>query len=229
MREFVEKEIMPVCHEWSEAKATPREVVKRAAELGLLNAASGAAKNPKNAPLMKYPLPSGIQPGKFDIFHEFICIDELSRCGSGGFLWSLSGGLSIGLPPVLNFGSQELKEKVVPGCLAGDKFIALAITEPSAGSDVANLKTTAQDMGDHYILNGEKKWITQGAYADYYTVACRTGGEGMGGVSLLLVERNMPGVTARYMDCQGMWGSGTSYITFEDVSFYHKLFKYTLY
>lgn len=208
---------MPFCHEWSEAKATPREVVKRAAELGYLNAASGAAKNPKNAPLMKYPLPSGIKSGEFDIFHEYIIVDELARCGSGGFLWSLSGGLSIGLPPVLNFGSQELKEKVVPGCLAGDKFIALAITEPSAGSDVANLKTTAEDKGDHYILNGEKKWITQGAYADFYTVACRTGGPGMGGVSLLLVERSMPGVTARYMDCQGMWGSGTSYITFEDV------------
>lgn len=73
-------------------------------------------------------------------------------------------------------------------------------------------------MGDHFLLNGEKKWITQGAYADYYTVACRTGGPGMGGISLLLVEREFPGVTARQMDVSGMWGSGTSYITFEDVS-----------
>jgi alkylation response protein AidB-like acyl-CoA dehydrogenase len=72
----------------------------------------------------------------------------------------------------------------------------LAITEPSAGSDVANLATNAKDMGDHFLLNGEKKWITQGAYADYYTVACRTGGEGMAGVSLLLVERSMPGVVS---------------------------------
>ncbi|CEI86068.1 Putative Acyl-CoA dehydrogenase [Rhizopus microsporus] len=134
-----------------------------------------------------------------------------------GFIWALMGGLGIGLPPVLNFGSEELKAKVVPGCLSGEKFIALAVTEPSAGSDVANLKTTAKDMGDYYLLNGEKKWITQGGYADYYTVACRTGGPGMGGVSLLLVERTMPGVNARFMDCQGMWGSGTSYITFEDV------------
>lgn len=72
----------------------------------------------------------------------------------------------------------------------------MAITEPSAGSDVANLATNAKDMGDHFLLNGEKKWITQGAYADYYTVACRTGGEGMAGVSLLLVERSMPGVVS---------------------------------
>ncbi|KAG2199385.1 hypothetical protein INT47_001567 [Mucor saturninus] len=217
IREFVDKEVMPFCHEWSEAKAIPRAIVKRAAEMGLLNAVSGAAKNPKNASLMTYPLPGGIKPEDFDIFHEFVCVDEIARCGSGGFIWALSGGLGIGLPPVLNFATKEIREKVVPGCLAGDKFIALAITEPSAGSDVANLKTTAVDMGDHYILNGEKKWITQGAYADYYTVACRTGGQGMGGVSLLLVERTMPGVTARYMDTQGMWGSGTSYITFEDV------------
>ncbi|KAI8990278.1 acyl-CoA dehydrogenase/oxidase [Pilobolus umbonatus] len=217
IREFVDNEVMPFCHEWSEAKAIPREVVKRAAELGILNATSGAAKNPRNVKYMKYPLPGGVKVGEFDIFHEFICVDELSRCGSGGFIWALMGGLGIGLPPIMNFASEELREKVIPGCLAGDKFIALAITEPSAGSDVANLKTTAKDMGDHYLLNGEKKWITQGAYADYYTVACRTGGEGMGGVSLLLVERTMPGVNARYMDCQGMWGSGTSYITFEDV------------
>ncbi|RCH86646.1 hypothetical protein CU098_008395, partial [Rhizopus stolonifer] len=217
VREFVEKEVMPYCHEWSEAKAIPREIVKRAAQLGLLNIGSGAAKRPENAKYMKYPLPAQLKHEEFDIFHEFICVDEIARCGSGGFIWALMGGLGIGLPPVFNFGSEELKEKVVPGCLAGEKFIALAVTEPSAGSDVANLKTTAQDMGDYYLLNGEKKWITQGGYADYYTVACRTGGPGMAGVSLLLVERSMPGVNARFMDVQGMWGSGTSYITFEDV------------
>jgi alkylation response protein AidB-like acyl-CoA dehydrogenase len=118
----------------------------------------------------------------------------------------------------MNFASEEIRSRVVPECLAGDKMIALCITEPSAGSDVANLSTNAVDKGDHFLLNGEKKWITQGAYADYYTVACRTGGEGMGGVSLFLVERSWPGIEARHMDCQGMWGSGTAYITFEDVS-----------
>ncbi|KAI9012669.1 acyl-CoA dehydrogenase/oxidase [Phycomyces nitens] len=217
VRQFVDTEITPFCHEWSEAKAIPRSIIKRAAELGLLNAGSGAATNPAANGLMPYPLPSGIQANEFDIFHEFICVDEIARCGSGGFLWALMGGLGIGLPPVINFGSKELKERIVPGCLSGDKIIALAITEPSGGSDVANLQTTAKDMGDYFLVNGQKKWITQGAYADYYTVACRTGGAGMAGVSLLLIERTMPGVEARAMDVQGMWGSGTSYITFEDV------------
>ncbi|KAI7866669.1 acyl-CoA dehydrogenase/oxidase [Spinellus fusiger] len=217
IREFVDKEITPFCHGWSEAKQVPREITKRCAELGLLNVVSGLAIYPTIEPHLPYPLPAGIKMGEFDIFHEAICIDEFSRCGAGGVLWAIQGGLSIGMPPIVNFGSQEMIQKVVPACLSGDKFIALAITEPSAGSDVANLKTVAKDMGDHYLVNGQKKWITQGAYADFYTVACRTGGEGMGGVSLLLVERSMPGVSTRSMDVQGMWGSGTSVIIFEDV------------
>ncbi|KAI8097531.1 acyl-CoA dehydrogenase/oxidase [Halteromyces radiatus] len=217
MREFVDKEITPFCHEWSEAKAIPRSVVKRCGEIGMLAAISGAASNPSVASLLPYPLPAGLTTDQFDIFHEFICVDELSRCGSGGLVWAVEGGLAIALPPVLNFGSDEMKKEVVPAVLSGEKFISLAITEPSAGSDVANLTTSAKDAGDHFILNGEKKWITQGAYADYYVVAARTGGSGMAGISLLLVPRTLQGVNARAMDCQGMWGSGTSYITFEDV------------
>ncbi|KAI9256662.1 acyl-CoA dehydrogenase/oxidase [Phascolomyces articulosus] len=217
IREFADKELMPYCHEWSEAKAIPREVVKKVGQLGFLNAVSGAGTNPSIAHLMPYPLPAGIKPEEFDIFHEFICVDEIARCGSGGLLWALQGGLAIALPPVMNFAPEPIKNKVVPECLAGEKFIALAITEPSAGSDVAGLQTNAVDKGDYFLLNGEKKWITQGAYADYYVVACRTGGAGMGGVSLFLVERAWEGVEARYMDVMGMWGSGTSYITFEDV------------
>ncbi len=103
--------------------------------------------------------------------------------------------------------------------MRGEKTICLAITEPYAGSDVAGLRTEAKKTADgkHYILNGEKKWITNGIFSDFFTVAVRTGGPGMGGVSLLLVERNMPGVTTRQMKCTGVWPSGTTYITFEDV------------
>jgi len=95
----------------------------------------------------------------------------------------------------------------------------LAITEPYAGSDVANIRTEAKKTpdGKHYIVNGEKKWITNGVFADFFTVAVRTGGSGMGGISLLLIERSMPGVSTRAMNCQGMWSSGTSFVTFEDV------------
>eukprot|EP01126_Amoeba_proteus_P021521 TRINITY_DN2187_c0_g2_i7.p1 TRINITY_DN2187_c0_g2~~TRINITY_DN2187_c0_g2_i7.p1 ORF type:complete len:306 (+),score=48.73 TRINITY_DN2187_c0_g2_i7:832-1749(+) len=111
-----------------------------------------------------------------------------------------------------------MKQKVVPPCLQGKKVICLAVTEPWGGSDVANLKTTAVKTpdGKNYVVNGEKKWITNGVYADYFTVAVRTGGPGMKGVSLLLIERG-PGITTKQMSCMGVWASGTSYITFEDV------------
>jgi len=97
------------------------------------------------------------------------------------------------LPPIENWGSDEMKARIVPAVLRGEKIAALAITEPSGGSDVANLKTRALDMGDHYLVNGSKTFITSGVRADYYTVAVRTGGEGFGGVSLLLIEKGMPG------------------------------------
>ncbi|KAI9011292.1 acyl-CoA dehydrogenase/oxidase [Gaertneriomyces semiglobifer] len=216
VRRFVEKEIMSYCHEWDEQKRIPKELFKKAADAGILAGVLGGGWPAK---YVTRPPIGNVSPKEWDSFHEFIVCDELSRCGSGGVLWGLIGGLGIGLPPVLHFGSDYLKDKVIADCLAGRKNICLAITEPAAGSDVANLTTTARRTpdGKHYILNGEKKWITNGVFADYFTVACRTGEEGMNGISLLLVERTMPGVTTRQMDCMGVWASGTTYITFEDV------------
>lgn len=95
MREWIDKEVIPFCHEWSEKKEVPRSVLKRAAECGFLAAVSGAGINPKVGHLLPYGLPGGVKPEKFDIFHEFICIDELARCGSGGFIWAMQGGLAI--------------------------------------------------------------------------------------------------------------------------------------
>jgi len=88
-----------------------------------------------------------------------------------------------------------------------------------AGSDVASIQTSARktEDGKHYIVNGEKKWITNGIWADFFTTAVRTGGPGMGGISLLLIEKSFPGVTTRKMKCSGAWPSGTTYVTFEDV------------
>jgi len=134
-------------------------------------------------------------------------------------VWALVAGLSIGLPPLLLFGNKFLQEKTCAPCLRGDKVICLCITEPSAGSDVANIKATAKKTpdGKYYIVNGEKKWITNGIWADFFTVAVRTGGSGMGGISMILIERGMSGVTTRRMKCSGVWSSGTTYVTFEDV------------
>ncbi|KAF9959311.1 hypothetical protein BGZ72_009888 [Mortierella alpina] len=223
IRAFVDKEIMPFVHEWDEAKQVPMFLFTKCAEMGILPAIAGNGKLPveyfdvEQTTLFKGGANAIVNPNEFDAFHGFIIGDELARCGSGGVLWGLCGGLGIGLPPIINHGSEELKRRIVPECLAGRKTICLAITEPSAGSDVANLTTIANESNDGYIVNGEKKWITNGTFADFFTVAVRTGDDGMGGVSLLVIERSMPGVSTRQMKCSGVWSSGTAYINFEDV------------
>jgi len=108
------------------------------------------------------------------------------------------------------------QRQVARDCITAKKIIALAITEPGAGSDVANIETTAKRDGDYYIINGNKKFITSGMKADFYTVAVRTGGEGLTGVSLVLIERNTPGFRQRRMKTQGMWCSNTAFLSFDD-------------
>ncbi|CAO3588444.1 unnamed protein product [Absidia cylindrospora] len=214
VRAFVDKEVTPFCHEWDEAKQLPRELYVKAAKAGILAACIGEVSDPSMIP---YPLPGGVKYEDFDAFHRMITLDELSRCASGGVTWGLIGGLGIGIGPIIHFASKQLQDLVIKDCLNGTKNICLAITEPSGGSDVANLSTEAKDMGDHFLVNGEKKWITNGVFADFFSVAVRTGKPGFGGISFLLIERSMPGVTTRQMNCSGVWSSGTAYITFEDV------------
>jgi len=206
---------MPNINEWDEKKEIPQSIYKQVGEKGWLAGLMGT-DYPKH--LVKNTIKS-VSPDKWDQFHELIITDELSRCGSGGFVWNILGGFGIGCPPVLKFGKKSLVERIVPGILNGDKRICLAITEPDAGSDVANLTTEAKltEDGKHYIVNGEKKWITNGVWCDYFTTAVRTGGSGNGGVSVLLIERSHGGVSTRKMDCQGVNTSGTTYVTFEDV------------
>lgn len=215
VREWVDTEITPFCAEWDEAKSMPESVYQSMGDRGYLAGAMG----------VHFPVDytdkrvKAVAPEEWDHFHELILTDELSRCGSGGAVWNLIGGYGIGLPPLFKFGSEALKRRVVPDIIAGKKRICLAITEPDAGSDVANLTTSAKltSDGKHYIVNGEKKWITNGLLSDYFTVAVRTGGNGMNGVSLLLIEKTMPGVETRQMKCMGVFASATTYVTFEDV------------
>jgi alkylation response protein AidB-like acyl-CoA dehydrogenase len=215
VREFVEKNVMPFVNEWDMKKHFPRDLFKKSYEAGILPTGAGA---PWQTEYAGTHIAGDVKPEEFDYFHELIAIDEMCRCGAAGVSASFVG-LSIGLPPVLKFASKPLKDKVAGPCLRGEKIICLAITEPWAGSDVANIRTEAKltPDGKHYLVNGEKKWITNGVYADFFTVAVRTGGPGMEGISLLLLEKGMPGITTREMHVSGLWGSGTTYITFEDV------------
>lgn len=216
-REWVTNEIEPFVGEWDEARKVPDEIYKAMGTKGYLAGLMG----------MHYPVEytdnrvASVAPEKWDLFHELLLTDELSRSASGGFVWNVIGGFGIGCPPLVKFGKKALKDRILPGILNGDKRICLAITEPDAGSDVANLGCEAvlSEDGKHYIVNGEKKWITNGVWSDYFTTAVRTGTKesGMNGISVLLIERDAGGVSTRKMDCQGVWSSGTTYITFEDV------------
>lgn len=217
IREWIDNEILPNVGDWDEARKVPDEIYKAMGTKGYLAGLMGT-HYPKEYTDNKV---ASVAPEQWDLFHELLLTDELSRAASGGFVWNVIGGFGIGCPPVIKFGKDALKKRILPGILNGDKRICLAITEPDAGSDVANLTCEAKltEDGKHYIVNGEKKWITNGVWSDYFTTAVRTGTKesGMNGVSVLLIERSMGGVSTRKMDCQGVWSSGTTYITFEDV------------
>ncbi|KAA1129348.1 hypothetical protein PGTUg99_028871 [Puccinia graminis f. sp. tritici] len=159
-------------------------------------------------------LPAGVKGEDYDYFHELIITQELGRCGARGFSDGLLGGMVIGLPPVLNFGSPELKKKIIPEVLSGKKYIALAISEAFAGSDVAGLRCTATKSADgqHYIVNGTKKWITNGTFADYFSTGVRTDK----GLSVLLIERG-EGVETKPIKTSYSPAAGTAYITFDNV------------
>jgi alkylation response protein AidB-like acyl-CoA dehydrogenase len=165
-----------------------------------------------------FPSLFGVKPEEFNPFHELICHDEIMRLGCPGFVDGLGSGLVIGLPPVIVFGSKEMHKTVVPKCLLGEKTICLAISEPAAGSDVANIVTTAKKSpcGKFYIVNGFKKWITNATFCDYFVTAVRTGEKGLKGISVLLIERG-PGVETELIKTSYSPAAGTGYITFENV------------
>jgi len=216
VRQFVDTEFMPNASQWLKDEEVPREVVRKMADVGLLQCFV------KGRWLSEYygdNIIGGVKPEEYDWFHFLIAVQEFSRVGSIGLVWACTVGINIGLAPVINFGDRYLKDLIVRDVANARKFIALAITEPWAGSDVANLQTRAEltPDGKHYIVNGAKKWISNGMWADYFTTCVRTGGDGMNGLTLLLIERKLEGVTVKRMDCQGAKSSGTAYIVFEDV------------
>lgn len=155
-----------------------------------------------------------VKPEEFNYFHELIITQEFARSSLRGYGDGLLGGKVIGLPPVINFGSDELKARVVPEVLEGKKFICLAISEAQAGSDVMGLQTTAtkSEDGKEWIINGTKKWITNGTFADYFTVGCKT----EDGFTVILVERG-PGVETKQIKTSYSTTAGTAYITFDNV------------
>ena len=202
VRKFVAAEVEPNIDQWERDGELPRELHRKAAAAGVLG--------------LGYPEEYGGHSEGFDIFHALVQTEELSAPGAGGLGASLMTH-GIGLPPILAMGSDAMKRKIAPEVLSGEKIISLCITEPGAGSDVAQLKTRAERKGSSYIVNGSKMFITSAMRADYLTVAVRTGGPGMGGISLLLIEADRPGVSRTRLEKMGWHCSDTAALYFQDV------------
>ena len=201
LRSFIASEIIPNINAWDEAATFPRELYCKAGALGLLG--------------LGYPEEYGGTP--CDIFYQIILAEEFARSGSGGIQASINSH-PIAMPPLLAAGSDELKRRVLPSIISGEKIAALAVTEPSGGSDVASLRTTAVRDGDHYVVNGEKTFITSGMRADYITTAVRTNPavKGAGGISVLLIEGGTPGLTRTEQKKMGWWVSDTAQLHFDN-------------
>ena len=203
LRRFFEKEIIPYADDWDETGLIPDDLWPKSAEVGILG--------------LDYPEEFGGTSEGIDIWHKNILNEELARIAVGGIGASLMVH-NIALPPIINFGTQEIQKIVIPPVLSGKKRISLAITEPSGGSDVANLGTTATLIDDHYVINGSKTYITGGMNADWFTTAVRTGGEGASGISTILIPSNLDGIVRTALDRkQGWWCSDTATIYFENV------------
>lgn len=202
VRGFVDKEIMPFVEDWEEAGRIPRELFKKAKAAGMLG--------------IGYPTEYGGEGTEFDRFHGIVTSEELARIGAGGVSSALMIH-GIGLPPIMALGSEEMKTEIGQKVLSGEKQISLGITEPSAGSDVAQLKTKAVKDGNGWRVNGSKTYITGGMTSKWLTTAVRTGGEGMGGISLLLIDLESEGVSRTELPKQGWWASDTATIHFDDV------------
>lgn len=200
VREFVEREIKPFVDEWEEKGEFPEELYPKAGEAGILG--------------IGYPEAYGGSGG--EIFVKIASSEELLRCGSAGVVAGL-GSLDISIPPILSMGTEEQKSRFVPPVLKGNKIAALGVTEPSGGSDVANIRTTAVLQGDHYVVNGSKMFITSGVRANQLTCAVRTGGEGFGGISLLVIDSDTSGYsTSEKLEKMGWRPSDTAQIFLDE-------------
>ncbi|CDH52513.1 acyl-dehydrogenase [Lichtheimia corymbifera JMRC:FSU:9682] len=205
-------ELIPEAQELENAGGRiPDEFQQKLGETGLLAANIGPGKWLRD---FNVKLPGGISPEEYDYFHETIVHEEMARMGAKGTVTGLTGGMTISVPTIINFASDALKAKVIPPVLAGKKRMALAITEPYAGSDVASIRTTAKrtPCGKFFIVNGVKKWITTGHFADFFSVAVRTDK----GISMLLVERS-EGLETKPIKTSYASTAGTAYVTFDNV------------
>ncbi|THY28791.1 hypothetical protein D6D01_03778 [Aureobasidium pullulans] len=219
-RAFITEHLTQHAMEWETAETVPEHVFHDFSKANML------------LPSLPAPLPVerlkslgihdilGLPVEEFDYFHNAIYTDEMLKSGLAGPSGSLTTGMAFGVPPIFKFGSKELQDRFLPDLLTGKKRACIAITEPDAGSDVANIQATAVKSkdGKTYTINGTKKWITNGIWSEVSCMAIRTGGPGPGGLSLMVVPlKGHEGVSMRRLKVSGQISAGTTYIELDDV------------
>ena len=202
IRAFAEAEIKPIAFQLDQENRFPTEAVKKLGEMGL----------------MGIPYDPEYGGGGLDVLSYAIAVEELARVDGGAGV-ILSAHTSLGTFPIVQFGTEEQKRKYLPDLCSGRKIGAFGLTEPNAGSDAGGTETTAQDMGDHYLLNGEKIFITNGGEADTYVVfAVTTPDIGTRGISAFIVEKGWEGFTfGDHYDKMGIRSSATCQLKFHNV------------
>lgn len=201
VRELCEKELAPHARAWDDAGEFPRSLFKRFGELGLF----GIRHDPAYGG-------TGL-----DYWYVVAYAEELVRARNAGFAMSMLVHGEMAIPVIGELGTEEQKREFLAPAIAGDRIAALAISEPDAGSDVAAIRTTARRDGDDLVVNGAKTWITNGTRADFLTLAVRTGGEGHGGLSLLLFPTDVKGFqVSRKLEKVGNHASDTALLFFDE-------------
>lgn len=202
LRDFINRHIAPNLDAWDAAADFPDALYKQAAQEGVLG--------------MGFREDLGGTGEDIDLYHRIIFAEEFFRMGSGVVFADLATPW-IALPPIINGGAPEMLDRVARPVLAGDRKIAFAVTEPGGGSDVSGFVTTAERRGDCFIVNGGKTLISGAMKADYLLTAVRTGGPGIGGLSLLLIETDRPGVTRGSVPGLEWYNRNNGWLKFDNV------------
>jgi alkylation response protein AidB-like acyl-CoA dehydrogenase len=202
VRDFVSKEVAPHVNKWEEDEMIPRAIFERMGELGFLG----------------INFPESLGGTDNDFWYTVAYLEELAKDTCAGFSAAVSVHQYMATNHILRAGSDYLKEKYLKPSITGKFVGSIAISEPGAGSDVANLRCTAKREGDHYVINGSKTFITNGVYGNFVTVACKTDpAAGLGGVSLIVVDRGTPGFTTNKLKKMGWKSSDTGELFFDNV------------
>jgi len=202
LKGFLHKEVVPHIEKWEEQGNLDRFIWKKFGEMGYFGLA--------------YPEAYGGLD--LDLFYTIILLEELQKINSGGFAAAIWAHAYLAMMHINKEGGDAIKEKYLTSSISGDKVGCLCITEPFGGSDVAGMRTTAVKKSDKYVLNGSKTFITNGVYSDYLVVAAKTSPElGNKGISIFVMDRETPGVSATKLDKLGWRASDTGEIAFDNV------------